>query len=480
MSHVRQLSIFAAAREVPDRIGLVAGEARCTFAELAALAAGRAASLGDCAGPLLLQPRLDLDSLLWLYAAFATGTPIVAVDPLASAPELAAAQSRTGARQPPNCDAAARAGTASFPGSAGPSSDARGPFSMLLTSGSTGAPKIVVMSRAAVLASAAASARNLGVEDDDRWLLCLSLSHVAGLAIVVRTLVARRTVVLFEPGPAGLLTRIGELGQLLALERVTVVSLVPVLLERLLASGFQVPATLRAVLLGGAACSPQLAQAAQRAGVPLITSYGLTETGSQIAARRYEDRHDPLPQRSGRVSSGHTLDSVAIKITDGRISLKTPSLFSGYLGSVAPPVDADGWFVTNDRGEWGPQGELYVVGRTDALIITGAENVDPEEVEQALRLLPEVRDACVFGIPCREFGERVVAVIVPVEAGLRCDRRSLRLESRMQLARGKLPRAITTAEALPLTAAGKLDRRRCKDRFIASFDTDPDGAGPQR
>jgi O-succinylbenzoic acid--CoA ligase len=335
----------------------------------------------------------------------------------------------------------------------------------MLTSGSTGTPKVVVLSRRAVLASASASERNLGVDTEERWLLCLSLSHVAGLSIVVRMLAARRTVVMLESGSAGLLSRISDVGRLIHEERVTLVSLVPPLLDRLLQVGFQPPPTLRAVLLGGAGCSPQLAERAWRAGVPLLTSYGLTETGSQIAARRYDERHLPLPQRGGCVSSGHPLDGAEIKIVGERIAVKSAALLSGYFGVAAPAVDVDGWFVTSDRGTAGPQGELYVLGRTDSVIVTGGENVDPEEVERALRLLPEVQDACVFGLPSAEFGQRVVAVVVPVAGAPRFELETISEQLRPQLARFKLPRTLFVTDALPFTASGKLDRRTCANRF---------------
>jgi acyl-CoA synthetase (AMP-forming)/AMP-acid ligase II len=453
------LSIFAAAREAPDRVALIAQNARFTFRELAALVAGRAASLVDFPAPLLLQPRVDLESLLWLYAAFATGTALVALDARTTAQQLGLVQKRTGAVSPPQFDPAAGCPPVER------DFDPRMPCALMLTSGSTGTAKIVILSRAAVLASAIASASNLGVEPADRWLLCLSLAHVAGLAIVVRMLAARRTVVLLDAGPAGLLSCIAALDRRIHSQRITLVSLVPALLDRLLQQGFTAPATLRAMLLGGAGCSPELAERARRAGVPLLTSYGLTETGSQIAARRYDERHGVLPLHGGSVSSGQPLAGVEIKLVGERIAVRTAALFCGYMGSSTPVVDGDGWFITSDRGALGPEGELYVFGRTDAMIVTGGENVDPEEVERALRLLPDVQDACVFGLPCREFGERVVAVVVAAPGAMPLQLESLRCQLLARLPRFKQPRALLVANVLPLTASGKLDRRTCAERF---------------
>jgi O-succinylbenzoic acid--CoA ligase len=262
----------------------------------------------------------------------------------------------------------------------------------------------------------------------------------------------------------------------------------------MLQDGFSPPPALRVVLLGGAGCTTELAERARHAGIPLLTSYGLTETGSQIAAGRYAARHAILPVQNGCVSSGHPLAGVEIKIVAGRIAVRTAALFSGYIGAgsagmgaaggggevrggpgsgavgfgrtgVTPALDADGWFLTSDRGEWGPQGELYVLGRTDLVIVTGGEKVDPEEVERALRMLPEIRDACVFGVPSTEFGQRVAAVVVPSAGTPPFELEQLTERLRSRLARFKLPRSLVLADELPCTASGKLDRAGCAERF---------------
>jgi O-succinylbenzoic acid--CoA ligase len=458
-AQLTRLSIFAAAREVPTQLALITENARFTYRELAELCIGRVAALTRVRGLVLLQPQLDLDSVLWLYALASTGTPFLALHPQATAHERAAAQALTGAQDLP----------AAQPRSAPPTEEREihpeDPFAFMLTSGSTGASKVVVLSRRAVLASAAASEHNLGLDDQERWLLCLPLSHVAGLSIIVRMLGARRTVVLFAPGTSGLLARMRDLGRELHEQRVTLVSLIPALLARLLDDGFRPPATLRAVLLGGAGCTPDLAVRARHAHIPLLTSYGLTETGSQIAARRYTDRYSPLAQRDGCVSSGQPLAGVEMRLVGERIAIRAASMFSGYVDAATAAVDPHGWFVTTDRGALGPAGEIYVLGRTDAVIVTGGEKVDPEEVERALRALPEVLDACVFGLSSREFGQRVVAVVVPTATTrvITLDQLTVKLSSR--LARFKLPQALAIADALPITASGKLDRATCITRF---------------
>jgi acyl-CoA synthetase (AMP-forming)/AMP-acid ligase II len=453
------LSIFAAARAVPERLALITETGSHTYAQLAALTQARAVALAACPHPVLLQPRLDLDSLLWIYAAAATGTPFVVLSPGATSHERAEAVALT------------RAGELPRVVTGGPSAfverviDAERPFALLLTSGSTAAAKVVVLSRRAVLASAAASAANLGVARAERWLLCLSLAHVAGLSIVVRMLGARRAIVLFEPGADGLLARAPELARRIHRQRVTLVSLVPPVLERLLGAGFTAPPGLRAVLLGGAGCSATLAQRVWRAGLPLLTSYGLTETGSQIVARRYAERLQPSRTLEGCVSSGHALAGVEIKLVGEHIAVRTSALFSEYRGAKRPAVDRAGWFLTHDRGAIGSDGELYVLGRTDLKLVTGGATVDPEEVERALCALPEISDACVFGLPCAEFGQRIAAVAVAAPGAGRVDLPWITNRLRATLARCKHPRALVLADSLPRTATGKLDRRGCRERY---------------
>jgi acyl-CoA synthetase (AMP-forming)/AMP-acid ligase II len=453
------LSIFSAARTAPHRIGLVTRTGSHTYAELAALTQIRAAALAASPDPVLLQPRLDLDGLLWIYAAAATGTPFVALSPSATPSERDAALTLSRAREPP------RVGTRGTCAFVERVIDAERLFALMLTSGSTGTPKVVVLSRRAVLASAAASTANLGVHREEAWLLCLSLAHVAGLSIVVRMLATRGRVVLFEPGAAGLLERAPDLARCLREQSVSLVSLVPPVLERLLDAGFAPPARLRAVLLGGAGCSVPLARRAWRAGIPLVTSYGLTETGSQVVARRYVERWLPLPEREGHVSAGHPLVGAEIELRGGRIAIRAAALFSEYRGGTAPAVDGAGWFLTQDRGSIGPDGELYVLGRTDQVLVSGGENVDPEEIERALRALPEIEDACVFGVPCPEFGLRIAVVVVAARGARGIDLPWITHRLRATLARSKHPRALAVTDSLPRTGAGKLDRRACAERF---------------
>jgi acyl-CoA synthetase (AMP-forming)/AMP-acid ligase II len=257
-----------------------------------------------------------------------------------------------------------------------------------------------------------------------------------------------------------------------AAEQASLLSLVPSMLSLLLDEGFMPSPRLRAVLLGGQACSPALAARAHAAQIPLLTSYGLTETSSQVVTRRYAERFTALPVRGGVVSSGHALPGVELRLERDTIAIRSPSLFSGYVGSSAAALDADGWLITSDRGELGAGGEVYVRGRSDDVIVSGGENVDPLEVEAALTALPGMKAACVFGTDSERFGQIVTAVVVTSDPSLG-EARHLAELLRDRLAAHKLPRRLLIAESLPLTSSGKLDRRACAELYRAALMAQP-------
>ena len=461
------LSIFDAAREAPQAVALSDGRTRLSFAEVARRCRPLAqALLSVRPRALSLTPRADTESLLWLYAAFATGTPVLTLHQRAAPAERRAALELAGASEPPSPLPPART---DFARAQLPNVPPGAPLAYIPTSGSTGAPRLVELSRQALQASARASAANLGWEPDDAWLVCLPLAHTGGLSIVIRCLLARRTVALFEPGPSGLAARADDFVR--AAEQATLLSLVPSMLSLLLDSGFAPSPKLRAVLLGGAGCSPALAARAHAARVPLLTSYGLTETASQVVTRHYDERFLPLPVRDGAVSSGHALPGVELRVDGGAIAIRAPSLFSGYVGQTGSALDAGGWLVTSDRGELGPNGELYVRGRSDDVIVSGGENVDPLEVEAALTALPGVKAACVFGTSSERFGQVVTAVLVTTDGSLG-EPHHLAGLLRDRLASHKLPRRLLISESLPLTASGKVDRRACSELYRASLDAE--------
>lgn len=341
-----------------------------------------------------------------------------------------------------------------------PPTDGERCLAIVRTSGSTGRPKGVVLSRLAFVASAKASSRRLGWCEDDRWLLSLPLAHVGGLSILTRCTLARGTVVV----PSWTRFRADEVLRTLEADRVTLLSLVPTMLRRLLALSQPPPATLRAVLLGGAAASPALLGEAVDRGWPVLTTYGLTETCSQVTSQPYGTVN------RGEMGSGPPLDGVDVRIRDGVIEVRGPILMSGYAPRKgASPWTADGWLRTSDLGRFDEAGNLHVRGRLDDVLISGGENVAPLEIEQALEALPAIVEACVFGVPDAAWGQAVAAAVV-LREGADFELAELEELLRDRLASFARPRYVARVAALARAANGKVDRLRTAQAVSARLE----------
>ena len=321
---------------------------------------------------------------------------------------------------------------------------AEGTAVVVATSGSTGVPKGVELSAGALLHSARASLARIGARPGERWLCCLPATYIAGLQVLVRSLVSGTDPVLAERADA----------QTVAASGCAHVSLVPTQLKRLL--DIDIPtnrdisaplAGFRSVLLGGAAAPAGLLDAARAARVPVVTTYGMTETCG------------------GCVYDGIALDGVRIKIDDedGRIWLAGPVLFSGYRGG--PRVPDDQWLRTGDLGRTDSAGRLVVRGRADDVINTGGALVVPGEVAAALQTCPGVRDVAVLGQPDPEWGERVVAVVVPDPADPPT-LELLRLHVKERLPRYAAPSRIVMIDAVPMLPSGKHDLARLRRELL--------------
>jgi o-succinylbenzoate---CoA ligase len=304
---------------------------------------------------------------------------------------------------------------------------------VIATSGSTGPPKGTQLSAAALLASAHASLRRIGAAPGQRWLCCLPVSHVAGLQVLVRSLLAGAE-------PAVLTGRLTAAA--VAASGCAYASLVPAQLRRLTDDGAGLGG-LEAILLGGSAVPPGLLDAARAAGGRVLTTYGMSETCG------------------GCVYDGQPLDGVQVAVGgDGRIRISGPVLFSGYRRRPDLTAAAtDGrWFVTSDLGSVGPDGRLTVRGRADGMIISGGENVAADEVAAVLAGCPGVREAAVVGCPDPEWGELVTAVVVAQDPARPPELAALREAVRAVLPAAAAPRALVLVAALPLLASGKPDR----------------------
>jgi O-succinylbenzoic acid--CoA ligase len=456
------LDVFAAARRHPRAVAVVTSERELDYGELAECCRTRVAALAergllDATRPLALLVRPTLASLEMLLACFAHGVPVLVLaarTPL-SEREALARRAEVSALLDPETDCIESAGAAPPPR---PALAPERPLAIVPSSGSTGVPKLVELSRGAFLASARSSADNLPLVPGDRWLMCLSPSHVGGLSIVTRSLVAGSAVALFDAGDGGLLARAAELAAALEHSRASLVSLVPALLSRLfeLDPPWTPLPELRAVLLGGTATPLSLLEKARSLRVPLLTTYGLTEACSQVTTTPFGK--DPAI-RDGLVSAGRALSGQALRIGRGdRICVRGPTLATRLLDAELA-LTSDGFLETDDLGYLAATGDLFVYGRASERLVSGGENVDPLQVEAALLRDLAVLGACVFGVPDPEFGELVACALVVAP-----DFDATRLEAslRASLASAARPRLVATVTTLPLNPNGKLDRPRAR------------------
>ncbi|MFN8023105.1 MAG: fatty acid--CoA ligase family protein [Acidimicrobiales bacterium] len=288
------------------------------------------------------------------------------------------------------------------------------------TSGSTGTPKGVVLTHDAIDASARATSARLRVTADDHWLACLPLAHIGGFSVLTKAWSTGTSLTVLPGFEAHTVEAAARAG-------CTLVSLVATALARI------DPSLFRVIVLGGS--RPPADRPANS-----VTTYGMTETGS------------------GVVYDGRPLDGVEVRIDDaGEIHVRGPMLLRTYRDGTVP-IDADGWFATGDIGGWLPDGRLHVEGRRGELIITGGENVWPEAVEAALRTHPGVADVAVSGAPDPEWGQRVVAHVVPASPSAPPSLADLRAHVASQLPTFTAPKELVLVTAIPRTALGKIRR----------------------
>jgi O-succinylbenzoic acid--CoA ligase len=308
------------------------------------------------------------------------------------------------------------------------------------TSGSTGEPKGTMLTSAALRHSAAATHDRLG--GPGQWLLALPVTHVAGLTVLVRSLLART-----RPEVLDLYSGFSVADFVAATARLApgvrhYTSLVPTQLRRLLNAGADL-STYDGVLIGGAALAPALHDAAVAAGVRLVTTYGMSETCG------------------GCVYDGVPLDGVSVRLRpDGRVELGGPVVFVGYR--LRPDLTAEalvgGRHVTQDLGRWAPDGRLEVLGRADDVVVSGGVNVPAAMVERVLSGHPGVAACAVVGRADEEWGQRVVAVVQPVDWAAVPSVEELRAFAAPLLEAAALPREVVALGLLPVLGSGKPDK----------------------
>jgi O-succinylbenzoic acid--CoA ligase len=314
------------------------------------------------------------------------------------------------------------------------------------TSGTTGVPKGAMLTAAALAASAEATHRRLGGQG--RWVLALPAYHVAGLQVLVRSVVAGTTPVAVSAGFDGdeLASAVASLG---SGRRYT--SLVAAQLDRALRdpAATSALASLDAVLIGGGPMPHGVAERASAAGVSVVRTYGMSETAG------------------GCVYDGVALEGVRVRIDDdGRVVLGGTTLAKGYRNPMQPnPFAEPGWFRTDDIGAVDDSGVLTILGRVDDAISTGGLTVLPQLVEAVLATHPAVAECAVFGVTDERLGQRVVAAVV-VAAGLAAPRMAeLRAHVAQTLDPTAAPRELHILDELPRRGIGKLDRQRLIELF---------------
>ncbi len=307
---------------------------------------------------------------------------------------------------------------------------------IVFTSGSSGAPKAALHSFGNHCYNALGSNQNIKLTSGDRWLLSLPLYHVGGLGILFRCALASAAVVIPDKSE--------NLSLALAKYHPTHLSLVSTQLFRLLQSKKDIQNLRRAkaILVGGSAISENLIGRAHQLGLPISTTYGLTEMASQVTTTR---KNASLSQLK---TSGKILAHRQIKIAkNGEILLKGQTLFKGYVdkGRVRLPLLKDGWFPTGDVGQISKDGCLRVLGRKDKMFISGGENIQPEEIRKALATFRGIKEAVVISVKNPEFGFRPVALL-KIKPGNKITRAALSKHLQTRIPKFKIPDRFYSSE----------------------------------
>ncbi len=385
------------AMQDPRRVFLETPTGSYTFGEMVESIHYRPAS-----GVEVLRPRLDAGSVVDVLAVMARGTAVLA-GPDEETPEV---------------------------------TEANGAVTVISTSGTTGGPKGVRLTRGNWEAAARASQQHLGNDASDVWLLTMGLHRVGGLAVILRTALTGGRVRIVPRFDAR------EIAAALRTD-VTFASLVPTMLQRILEIHPGPYSGVRAVLVGGGLIPDGLLDRASRAGLPVLASYGMTETCGQVATAKpgyaADRRIRPLPGVELRIER------------DGRIAVRGPMVSPGYVGE--PDRTRDAWFITGDFGELEPGGSVRVLGRADDVIVSGGQNINPVVIEDALLGIPGVDQALVCGVPSPEWGMEVACAYAGDLAAAAVEE-----ALRRKLSGALIPKRWLKAESIPLTDLGKPDR----------------------
>ena len=420
----RALSIRAAAFDAPNGIAIRTANQAITYDQLLGLVESRIKTLvrPKAGRPYILVGENTLDVFVTLYALLEERIPFLLLHPTLTEHEKdAILQSLDAIQDPVPNDVAA----------------------ILLTSGTSGTPKPAMLTRGALVASAYSSAQNITLSTNDAWLMSLSVSRIGGLSILTRSLIARSRIVLFPHFCAK------DFIAAIKANHITLASIVPTMLIKLMDEfpNWTPPKAFRTILLGGASASQTLLTKAKEKGLPIVTTYGMTETASNIVTSSYKERFNPKATPKANALA-------ELKIENETIRVRGPMVMRGYWGHT--PLKKGAWFDTGDIGEIDENGAVTVHARRTDLIVTGGENVYPTEVELALNSIEGIKASLVLGTPDETWGAIVTALLVAKENSVTDE--ALKEQLKKRLSPFKCPRRIAWVKELPQTSAGKPNR----------------------
>ncbi len=326
---------------------------------------------------------------------------------------------------------------------------------IIFTSGTTGNPKGVLLNYDNHYSSAISSAKVLGVEKDDIWLNCIPFYHVGGMEIIFRSCIYNTAMLLHNS------FNIDSIIDSIKNKRVTMISLVPTMLSRILKKYDMRDNSLRVILLGGARTDEKLVKICMAHKLPIALTYGMTESCSQVATATTEIVRDDYH------TVGPPLPGVEIRIKQykdenyGEIEVRGPNISNGYYRLDLPEKYDDGFFRTGDLG-YIKDGRLYVLQRRIDLIISGGENIIPQEVEDILLRINGIENAVVFGVQDEDWGERLTAALI---LSTDIDRQHIIQYCRDNLASYKIPKDYYIFDEFPQTASGKIIRAEIKSNY---------------